>query len=65
MGHIVSKEGIDVDLNKVAVILSLPILKHITSVKGFLGSTSYYQRFIYFYAEIAEPLIHLTKQTST
>ena len=64
-GHIVSKEGIAVDSNKVAVILTLPIPKHITGVKGFLDSTSYYRRFIHFYAEIAKPLTHLTKQTDT
>ena len=60
-----SKEGIAVDLNKVAVILTLPIPERITSVKGFLGSTSYYCRFIHFYAEIAKPLTHFTKQTDT
>ena len=53
-----SKKGIAIDSDKVAVF----ILEHITSVKGFLGSISYYQRFIYFYAEIAKPLTHLTKQ---
>ena len=37
VGHIVSKEGIAVDPNKVAVILTLPIPEHITDVKGFLG----------------------------
>ena len=65
VGYIVSKEGIVVDPDKVAVILTLPIPEHITDIKGFLGSTSYYQRFIYFYAEIAKPLTHLTKQIDT
>jgi hypothetical protein len=42
LGHIVSKEGITVDPDKVAAILLLPIPEHITGVKAFLGATSYY-----------------------
>ena len=57
-----SKEGIVVDPDNIAIILTFPIPEHITNVEGFLGLISYYQRFIYFYIEIAEPLIHLTKQ---
>jgi hypothetical protein len=63
LGHIVSKEGIAVDPDKVATILLLPIPEHITGVKAFLGATSYYRRHIYFYAQIAAPLTYLTKQT--
>jgi hypothetical protein len=63
LGHIVSKEGIAVDPDKVAAILLLPIPEHITGVKAFLGATSYYRRHIYFYAQIAAPLTYLTKQT--
>jgi hypothetical protein len=63
LGHIVSKEGIAVNPDKVAAILLLPIPEHITGVKAFLGATSYYRRHIYFYAQIAAPLTYLTKQT--
>jgi hypothetical protein len=63
LGHIVSKEGIAVDPDKVAAILLLPIPEHITGVKAFLGATSYYRRHIFFYAQIAAPLTYLTKQT--
>ena len=34
-----------------------------TGLKGFLGATGYYRSFIYFYAQVAAPLTHLTKQT--
>jgi hypothetical protein len=63
LGHIVSKEGIAVDPDKIAAILLLPIPLHITGVKSFLGGTRYYRRFIYNYAHIAQPLTHLTRQT--
>ena len=43
--------------------MKLEIPENITGVKSFLGATSYYRRHIYFYAQIAHPLTHLTKQT--
>jgi hypothetical protein len=63
LGHIVSKEGIAVDPDKVAALLLLPMPEHITGVKAFLGATSYYRCHIYFYAQIVAPLTYLTKQT--
>ena len=63
VGHIVSNKGIGVDLDKVAAIQKLEIPEHMTALKGFLGATGYYRRFIYFYAQVAAPLTHLTKQT--
>ena len=54
---------IGVDLDKVAAIQKLETLEHMTALKGFLGATGYYRRFIYFYAQVVAPLIHLTKQT--
>ena len=63
VGHIVSNKGIGVDPDKVAAIQKLEIPKHMTALKGFLGATGYYRRFIYFYAQIATSLTHLTKQT--
>ena len=62
-GHIVSNKGIGVDPDKVAAIRKLEIPEHMTALKGFLGATGYYRRFIYFYAQVAIPLTHLTKQT--
>ena len=63
VGHIVSNRGIGVDPDKVAAIRKLEIPEHMTALKGFLGATGYYRRFIYFYAQVAAPLTHLTKQT--
>ena len=63
VGHIVSNKGIGVDPDKVAAIQKLKIPEHMTALKGFLGATGYYRRFIYFYAQVAALLTHLTKQT--
>ena len=63
IGHIVSNKGIDIDPDKVAAIQKLEIPEHMTALKEFLGAIRYYRRFIYFYAQVAAPLTHLTKQT--
>ena len=51
--HIVSSKGIGVDPDKVVVIQKLEIPEHMTALKGFLGATGYYRRFIYFYAQVS------------
>ena len=65
LGHVVSIKGISVDPDKVEIILQMEIPEHLTGLKGFLGATGYYRRFIYKFAFIAAPLNALTKQTST
>ena len=63
VGHIVSNKWIGVDLDKVAAIQKVEIPEHMTALKGFLGATGYYRRFIYSYAQVAALLTDLTKQT--
>ena len=62
MGHIVSEQGIATDLDKIATIVSSPIPTTITEVKGFLGHTGYYRRFIIRYAITTMPLTELFKK---
>jgi hypothetical protein len=47
LGHIVSKEGIAMDLDKIVVILLLSIPLHIMGVKSFLGDIGYYKRILH------------------
>jgi hypothetical protein len=44
-----------IDPDKVAVIINLPIPNTVSEVKGFLGHTGYYRRYIYKYAILAFP----------
>ena len=46
LGHVVSKSRLEVDLDKVKVILALTALRNIWEIQGFLGCVEYYQRFI-------------------
>ena len=60
LGHIVSKQGIEVDPKKVEVIRRWPTPKTVTDVRSFLGFTNYYRKFMFRYAQIAKPLNELT-----
>ena len=59
LGHIVSKNGISTDLDKISVIVDLPRPLNYKGVQIFMGHCGYYRRFIYMYAAIARPLYAL------
>ena len=46
LGHVVAKEGISVDPEKIQVIEDWLVPKDVTDVRSFMGITDYYPRFI-------------------
>ena len=52
LGHIVSGDGIRMDPKKVSAILDLPEPTNVTEIKSFVGSASYYRRFIKDFSKI-------------
>ena len=63
LGHIVSAQGMATNLDKVAVIINLPIPNTISEVKGFLGHSGYYCRHIFKYATLVLFLSQLLKKS--
>ncbi|XP_027186256.1 uncharacterized mitochondrial protein AtMg00860-like [Cicer arietinum] len=62
MGHVISKNGIEVDPSKVRAVVGWKQLEIITNIRSFVGLTSYYRRFIEGFYKILSPLTRLTKK---
>ena len=60
--HIVSKEGIRVDLRKIEVILEWKLPRSVTKVLSFLGLAGYYGRFVKGFLMIAAPMTRLLQK---
>lgn len=64
LGHVVSKDGIRLNLKKVEAILQIPLPMSLKALHHFLGMTSYYCQFIEGFSKIADPLIRLQSKSS-
>ena len=59
LGHIVSKEGIQTDPQKIEALTSWPVPKSVKDVRVFLGFSGYYRKFVQDYARIVKPISDL------
>ena len=55
LGHIVSKDGIPSDPNKIKAITEWPVPKNVTDIRSFMRITWYYQKFIEVFSNITTP----------
>ncbi|UYV61724.1 hypothetical protein LAZ67_1006165, partial [Cordylochernes scorpioides] len=61
LGHIISTEGVQTDLEKTETVRMWPTPKDLTQLRSFLGLCTYYRRFIPGFSDIARPLHRLTE----
>ena len=62
LGHVVSKDDIQVDPKKIEAVIDWPRSTTVTEVRSFLGLAGYYRRFVKDFSKIAAPLTRLTQK---
>ena len=62
LGHVISKDGITVDPNKIEAMVNWDRPINVSEVRSFLGLAGYYKRFVEGFSHIAALLAQLTQK---
>lgn len=65
LGYIISEQGMEIDPDRVKVMMEYPKPKNLKSLRRFLGLTGYYRRLIKNFSGIASPLTNLLRRNTT
>ena len=60
LGHVVSKDGVSTDPEKVSAVAHWPTPKCLAELQAILGTAGYYRQYIEGFASLAKPLTQLT-----
>ena len=64
LGHIISGEGVAIDLKKVKVVVERTRPTSVFEIWSFLGLAGYYRRFIEGFLKLSRPLTDLTRRNA-
>jgi hypothetical protein len=62
LGHSISKEGVEVDPDKIKAIMDWPTPKDVSDIRSFMGLAGYYRMFIKRFSNIGFPITSLQKK---
>jgi hypothetical protein len=62
LGHLVGKDNVRVDPKKIESMQDWPHPKTLKSLRGFLGLTGYYRKFVKNYGKNVAPSLHSLKR---
>ena len=62
LGHVLTPEGLKTNPATVSAVREFPVPTNVKEVRGFLGLSSFYRRFINGFAAITQPLHRLTRK---
>ncbi|CAA0836889.1 Uncharacterized mitochondrial protein AtMg00860, partial [Striga hermonthica] len=62
LGHFIFHDGVKVDPRKIEAMVGWPKPTSLMQLRGFLGLTGYYRKFVKDYGTIAKPITEMTKK---